>query len=104
MILENKVEKDVDIELKQLEEMGDLNSIQKPAFLVNNLTSYDLSNDEVGFLLTDVEQFLLFEGEFQESKSSMWSNNYEEIEKVLMDKIQQIQHSSVFKALKRVIK
>lgn len=84
--------------------MGSLNSIQKPAFLMNNLTSFDLTSDDIGFLLTDVHQFLLFDGEVEESKSAMLSNNYEEIEKVLMSKIQKIQHSTVFKVLKRVIK
>ena len=84
--------------------MGDLNSIQKPSFLLNNLNSYNLSSDETGFILNDIYQFLLFQNDVEDSKSKMCSYNYEEMERILIDKIAQIQHSTVFKALKRVIK
>ena len=102
--LRKKVEHDVDVELKELDQMGDLNSLEKPTFLLNNLTSYDLANDEASFILEDIYQFLQFQNEYEDSNSKMWSYNYEEMERILIDKFSKIQQSTAFKVLKRVIK
>ena len=51
--------------------MGDLNSLEKPTFLLNNLTSYDLANDEASFILEDIYQFLQFQNEYEDSNSKM---------------------------------
>ena len=53
------------MELKQLDEMGDLRSLQKPEFLLESLVSHDLSSQDVILTLNDIYQFLQYENEFE---------------------------------------
>ena len=102
--LRQQVQKDVDKELRELDEMGSLKDAQKPLSLLENLTAYDLTSEDTSFILNEIYQFLLFEGETPESKSIMHSLNYEELEIALVDRIQKLQKSTVGKALQRIIK
>jgi len=82
--------------------MGSLHDVERPDFMNDNLTAYDLKNDDIEFTLTDIYQFLLFEGESPESKSELLDENYDILQKELMLSINHLQRSSVGKALKRI--
>lgn len=90
--------------MKELDNMGSLHDMKKPDFLSEDNTIFDLTNDEIQFTLNDLYQFLLFDGETPESTNKMPENEYEELERNLIESIFKIQHTTVGKALKRVIK
>lgn len=102
--LRRKVEHDVAIELKQLDEMGDLSSIQKPAFLLNNLSASDLTSEDTILTLNDIYQFLQFGNDFEEQENpALPKSNYRSMETELLHKISTIQHTTVGKILKRIL-
>jgi hypothetical protein len=83
--------------------MGSLHDIQKPDFMKRNLTVYDLTNPEIEYMLTDIYQFLLFEGESPESKSEMVDENYNMLQKDLIYRISKLQHVTAKKAIRKIM-
>ena len=102
--IRKKAQKDVESELRKLDEMGSLNEHKKPKFLSKDESMDDLTSEEVIFTLNDLYQFLKFEGESPESKSELFQDNYNEMEENLLKKIFQVQQSTLGKALKRIMK
>ena len=100
----NKAQKEVDKELKKLDEMGSLNEIKRSDFEEKEEIETKVNNGDVLFTLKDLYQFLKFDGEYPEGEAEILSDNYKEMEEELVHRIYRIQHSTVGKALKRVLK
>jgi hypothetical protein len=98
-----KVQKQVDKSMKDLDEMGSLHDIKRPDFLTDE--NHDISNNEIQYALRDLYQSLLFDGEAPEHKSTVMPElEYDNLEKGLIENVYRIQHTTVGRALKRVIK
>ncbi|CAI2373444.1 unnamed protein product [Moneuplotes crassus] len=66
---ELNLQKDVDIEIKKLEELGNFDDLEKPDFLSVGLHKSNTEDDPC-YTLTDIYQFLLFEGEIVKSDAA----------------------------------
>jgi hypothetical protein len=89
--------------MMDLDNMGSLHDVKRPDFLTDE--NHDISNNEIQYALKDLYHSLLFDGEAPEHKSTVMPElEYDDLEKGLIENVYRIQHTTVGRALKRVMK
>ncbi|CAI2375050.1 unnamed protein product [Moneuplotes crassus] len=106
-IEEDKIslKRDVDVEIKKLEALGNFDDLEKPDFLSVGFFEANREEDP-SFTLTDIYQFLLFEGEIVKDnrKQKNVSPDYHILKDILTQKFFDMQKMTAEQVIKRVYK
>jgi hypothetical protein len=96
---------DVDQELKKLDDMGRFDNIEKPDYLIQGFPRKSPEED-ASFALTDIYQFLLFEGEIAKSDPFLKNvqTDYTALKSTLFEKLSLIQKTTAEQVVRRIWK
>jgi len=98
-----KLKLDVDVELKKLEDIGNYDDISFPNELMDEIR-FKSPDEDAAIALTDIYQFLLFEGDVARRDPVMdkVKTNFKGIKKRLEEQLSQIQTTTAKKVVKRI--
>lgn len=98
-----KLKKDVDMEIKKLEAIGNYDDLEFPEELMET-ARYKNPDEDAAITLTDIYQFLLFEGDIAKMDPEMKrvKTNFEGIKNKLHEQMTSVQKSTAEKVVKRI--